>query len=335
MYLLPALNLRPHWAVKLIAQRCLAQAPILLLVAFGSFALLRIAPGDFLSELSADPQVAPATLAALRARYGLDQPFLLQFGQWLSHAVRGDLGYSLAYHTPVSTLIGERIANTVWLALAGLLLALCAALFTGVFSLRWPWLERALTVAASLLLATPSFVLALVALLWAARTGLAPLGGVSSLESAALAPSAQFADFLRHVWLPASVLALRQFPAYFLQLRASMHESLQADYILTARAKGLNETRVLGKHALKNALPALIVQVGNSLGALLSGAFIVETVMSWPGLGSLAVSALLSRDVYVLLGCLLYAALLLALGNLLADLWLQALDPRTRNQSHA
>ncbi|MBI1766278.1 MAG: ABC transporter permease [Acidobacteria bacterium] len=318
--------------IKLIAKRLLLLLPLLLAVACGAFVLVRLAPGDFLTELRENPQISAETLATLRQQHGLDQPLPTQFGKWLWRAAQGDLGYSLIYYAPVSTLIRERLFNTIWLAGASLALAWLAALPLGVFvaSGRAPWLDHGLASLSALLLAAPSFLLALLFLLFAARTNWFPLGGVVATDSENLAWPQRWADFAWHLALPALVLALRQFPHYFQQVRASVRECLTQDYIVTARAKGLSEGAILFKHALKPAANALITQAGNSLGALLSGAFIVEAVLSWPGLGGLTVNALLSRDVFVLLACLLWAALLLALGNLLADVLLLLVDPRLR-----
>lgn len=316
--------------LKLVAIRLAALLPLLLAVALGAFILVQLAPGDFLTELSENPQVSAETLAALRQQHGLDQPLPVQFGKWLWRAAQGDLGYSLIYHAPVSTLLGERLGNTLWLAMVSLSLAWLAALPLGVWATRARWLERGLAGLSSLLLAVPSFLLALCFLLLAARTNWFPLGGVVAFETESFSWWQRQKDFAWHLALPALVLALRQFPHYFQQVRASVRECLTQEFILTARAKGLSERAILFKHTLKPAANVLVTQAGHSLGALLSGAFIVEAVLSWPGLGSLTVNALLSRDLFVLLACLLWAALLLALGNLLADILLLLVDPRLR-----
>lgn len=315
-----------------MARRLLLLLPLLLLVACGAFVLVRLAPGDFLTELSENPQISAETLAALRQQHGLDQPLPVQFGKWFWRATQGDLGYSFIYYAPVSTLLRERLCNTIWLAIASLALAWLTALPLGVAvaSGRTPWLDRGLASFSALLLAVPAFLLALLFLLFAARTNWFPLGGVTATDAESLTWPQRWADFAWHLALPALVLALRQFPHYFQQVRASVREGLTQDYIVTARAKGLREGVILFKHALKPAANALISQAGNSIGALLSGTFVVEAVLSWPGLGGLTVNALLSRDVFVLLACLLWAALLLALGNLLADVMLLLVDPRLR-----
>jgi len=321
--------------LRLVIRRVLFLIPLLLAVALCSFFLVRLAPGDFFSELSANPQISEETISALRERYAPDQPWHWQFVGWLARALRGDFGYSLACNCPVSELIVERVMNTTALALAGLLLGLLIALPLGSVSHRFPWLDRALAFISSLSLSLPSFLLALLAVLLAAKTGWFPIGGVRSLDYEKFSAPGKLADFLHHLILPATVLAVRQAPVYLRQTRASMLEALSQDYILTARAKGLAERGVIFKHAFRNAANPIISMLGNSVGSLLSGAFIVEVVMSWPGLGSLAVSSLLSRDLYALIACLIYAALLLALGNLLGDLLLAAADPRLRRSPPA
>lgn len=316
----------------MITRRVLAMVPLLVAVALLTFLLAHFSQGDFLSELSANPQVSPETIELMRRQYGLDQPWHAQVLAWLGGVLRGDFGHSLACNCPVSGLVAERVANTAALAVAGLALALAVALPLGVIApgLRWRAPDRILSALSSLLLSTPSFLLALLAVVLAARTGWFPIGGTQSIASGELTGAARITDYLHHLILPATVLALRQWPAYWRQMRAGIVESLSQDYIVTARAKGLSPARVLFRHALGNALNPIVTMFGGSVGSLLSGAFIVETIMSWPGLGSLAVSSLLSRDLNALLACLLLAAALLACGNLLADLLLAATDPRIR-----
>ncbi|MDX2041606.1 MAG: ABC transporter permease [Acidobacteriota bacterium] len=318
--------------LKLIRQRFISLLPLLLAVALGSFLLVRLAPGDFLTEMSLNPQVSAETLARLREQYALDQPWYAQFGKWLAGIVRGDFGYSFAYSCPASGLVYERLLNTALLATTGLVLTLSLALPLGLLAAnqRGKAIDRALVFLSALSLSTPSFLLALLAVVFAARSGWFPIGGVRSLDSEQLSATGRLADFAHHLILPATVLAIRQFPGFFRQLRAELLEILTQDYVLAARAKGLPERTIFIKHAFRNAINPLITMLGNSIGSLLSGAFIVEAIMSWPGLGSLTVSSLLSRDLFVLVACLIFAALLLALGNLLADVLLALADPRIR-----
>lgn len=318
--------------LRILAKRMLALLLLLLTVAIGSFLLLQLAPGDYLSEISLNPQIAPATVERLRVQYGLDQPWYVQAGRWLWRLAHGDFGYSLAYHSPASTLVYERLAHTLGLGLAALTLALALALPLGVWATLpgWAWLDRLLTAGAAFLLAVPTLLLALLGMIVAARTGWFPLGGVQSYGAAEWSMAERGLDYLQHLFLPTSVLALRLWPGFFRQWRASLRESLAQDFVLTARAKGVSEARIIWRHVGANALNPLLTMVGNALGAVLSGAFIVEVVMSWPGLGSLALSSLLGRDVCVLMACLLWATLMLAFGNLLADGLLWLTNPRLR-----
>jgi len=318
--------------IKVAVHRLLAMIPILLAVVFFAFLLIRMAPGDHLSELRLDPNVSEETIATLQRQYGLDRSWYAQFAQWCARAVKGDLGYSVAYHSPVTSLLADPLINTFVLTSAGLLLALLVALPLGVLTAgaRRPWLDRCFDVITSTTLALPAFLLALLALLLAAKTGWFPLSGVRSLDYESFSPAARVSDLLYHLILPAGVLAVRQVPSYLRQLHAGLREILAEEYILAARAKGLSEASILLRHALRNALNPIITMFGQSIGALLSGAFVVEVIMSWPGIGSLAVNALRSRDQNVLVACLLCAGAMLALGNLLADLLLAVADPRIR-----
>jgi peptide/nickel transport system permease protein len=317
----------------LIARRLLTGIPLLLAVACASFLLARAAPGNFLSDLGDNPQLSAETVELLRRQYEIDRPWYVQFFHWLLGVLRGDFGYSFACNCPVSSLLGERVLLTSVLAISALLLALAIAFPLGIVAagrrgrLRG-LLDAALSLLSTVGLALPSFLLALGALVLAAWTGWFPIGGVQSLGAESFSASQRAADFLHHLILPAMVLAVRLLPAYLRQLRTGLEESMRQDYITLARAKGLPESRVLVGHALRNALNPVVTLLGNSVGSLLSGAFIVEAIMSWPGLGSLAVNALLSRDLNVMVACLLLAAGLLLLGNLLADLLLLAVDPR-------
>ncbi len=323
--------------IKLVLRRLLGMIALLLAVAVCTFFLVRLAPGDYFSELSLNPQISQETLSSLREQYGLDRPWYAQFGAWLLRALHGDLGYSVSFHTPAVSLLKERFLNTILLAFAGLGLGLLFAVPLGLASvaLRSRWLDRGLGLVTSLFLSLPSFLWALFAVLLAAKTGLFPIGGARSLDYELLSTSGKAGDVLYHLALPASVLALKQVPPYLRQVTGSLGEILSEEYIIAARAKGLGEGAILLKHALRNALNPIITMFGQSLGSLLSGAFVVEAIMSWPGIGNLAVTSLQARDLDVLVACLLYAAFLLAAGNLLADLLLAAADPRVRTPMRA
>jgi len=318
--------------IKVAVHRLLTLIPLLLAVAFFAFLLVRMAPGNYLSELSLNQQISEETIATLQRQYALDRPWYVQFARWCAQAIKGDLGYSIAHHSPVTSLLADPLLNTLLLTTAGLLLALLVAVPLGVITAgaMRPWLDRGFDFITSTTLALPAFLWALLALLLSARTGWFPVGGVHSLDYESFSLTGRVSDSLHHLILPAAVVALRQVPSYLRQLHAGLREILAEEYMLVARAKGLSETSILLRHALRNALNPIITMFGQSIGSLLSGAFVVEVIMSWPGIGRLAVSSLMGRDLNVLVACLLCAAVMLALGNLLADLLLAVADPRIR-----
>lgn len=317
---------------KLFVKRLIVAIPTLLLISAISFALIGAAPGDALSAMSQDPRVSPETIARLRSEYGLDKPLIARYGLWLSGAVRGDLGTSLSERLPVTKLIGSRLGNTLKLSIAAMLLALLIALPLGAWSAmkRGSWIDR-ITGAFSLVsISTPRIVLAIVALVFAARTGVFPIGNVRSLGVKDDWSFASFADGLHHLILPAIVMSLPLAAVYLRQARAGLIEVLHADFIRTARAKGLSERVIIWKHAARISAGPLITLFGYALAALLSGSVIVETVMSWPGVGQLTVNAVRGRDIPVLMGVVMLAAMMMILGNLIADVLHLIADPRLR-----
>lgn len=323
--------------VKLIARRLLVAVPTLLLISALSFTLIGAAPGDALSALAQDPRVSPETLSRLRAEYGLDRPLVVRYGRWLGSALCGDFGASLSERLPVAQLIGVRLGNTLKLAAAATLLALALALPLGTWAAmrRGSWVDRAAGVFTLAGVSMPRIVLAIAALVFAARSGLFPIGNVRSLNIRDDWSLASLADGLHHLVLPALVMSLPLAATYLRQARAGLIEALRADFIRTARAKGLSERVVVWKHAARVAAGPLITLFGYALAALLSGSVIVETVMSWPGVGQLTVNAVRGRDVPVLMGVVMLAAVMMILGNLVADVLHLIVDPRLREVSEA
>lgn len=317
---------------RLVMNRLVQAVPTLLIISIISFALIGAAPGDALTALEQDPRISPETLAKLRQEYGLDRPLVARYGSWLKGVVTGDLGTSLAEKLPVTTLIGQRLANTIKLSLAATLLAWLVALPLGALAAvrRGTWIDRLSGGLALLSVSTPRLVLAILAMLLAARTGLFPIGGVRSLNGTNGFSLASLADSLHHLILPAMVMSLPLAAVYLRQMRAGMISALQSDFIRAARARGLSEKAIVIRHAARNALNPLITLFGYAVAALLSGSIIVETVMAWPGLGQLAVNSVRGRDVPVLMGIVLLAALMMVIGNLLADILHVVADPRLR-----
>ena len=321
--------------LQLILKRLAIAVPTLLLISFISFALVNAAPGDAFAELRQDPRVTEETVQRLREQYGLDRPLLARYSTWLRGVVQGNFGTSLSEQLPVTKLIGARLGNTLKLSLTATLLALLLALPLGAWAAkrRGSWLDRITSTLALVSISTPRLVLAIIALVFAARTGLFPIGNVRSLQVADDWSAASLLDGLHHLVLPALVMSLPLAAMYLRQTRNSLLEVLSADFIRTARAKGLSEWMVIGKHAARVAAGPLITLFGYAIAALLSGSVIVETVMSWPGIGQLAVNATRARDIPVLMAVVLLAAVMMLLGNLIADVLQLIADPRLRESS--
>ena len=302
---------------------------LVFVVASASLVLTRLAPGDFATEafgLGANPR----TVARARARYGLDEPILTQYGLWLAHAARLDFGTSLLYGRPVAQLIPQRAANTALLALAALLLATLVGLPLGVVSGSRPGpLATAIRLVSLLLLSMPPLVTSLLFVFVAARTGWFPIGGMSSLDVSGFG---LVRDVLWHLTLPAVALAL-PVAAMFERLQSqAMAEALTQPFVLAARARGVPPGRLIWRDALRVAIRPCASVYGLVVGSLLSGSFIVEIVTAWPGLGRLMYDALRARDVYLVTGCAAAGALFLAAGSVISDLALAAADPRVRAQ---
>ncbi len=297
-----------------------------------SFVMMDFAPGDFLTQMALNPQISPQTIAALRQQYGLGLPFPEQFGRWLSALVRGHLGYSFSYHLPVATLIAQRIPMTLLLTGTAVLISWGAALPLAVYGARRAGgpLDRSLLSFSYLSISFPSFFLAVLGLLLAEKTGLFPIGGARSSLPAGSGEGARLLDLLHHLILPSLTLALGSFGVLYRLMRSSVLEVLSQPYMNAARSRGLAERILFWRYLFRNAINPLVTLFGMELGGLLSGAAFTEMVFGWPGMGRLMLHAVMTRDLYLVMGGLLMGAVLLLLGNLLADGLLYLLDPRTR-----
>ena len=317
-----------------VLRRLLQLVPLLLTLTALTFLLLKLAPGDYLTTLAENPQVSSETLDAMRRRFGLDQPWIVQFLLYLRNVVlRLDFGESFSRHQPVITVLQSGLLNTLLLALAGALVTWGLAIPCGAWAAARHnrAVDRGLSLLAFLGLSMPEVLSGLLLLMLAARTGWFPVGGLRSLDWELLSPAGKALDLLHHLVLPALVVGLVPLASRMRQMRASLLDVLALDYITTARAKGLDERTVIMKHALRNALNPLITLFGYTLGSLLSGSLVAEIIFSWPGLGRVTSDAILSRDQYLVVGSVLMAAVLLVLGNLAADLMLAAADPRVHD----
>ena len=305
--------------------------PVLLGISLLTFVIMQLAPGDFLSTMELNPQVSAQSIAAMRARFGLDQPWYVQYVLWLKNIfLHLDFGESFSRHQPVFGVLRTALFNTFVLAGAAAVLTWALAVPLGILAAvkQNTWVDRVSSLAAFVGISVPEVFLALLFILFAAKTGWFPVGGMRSLDYEGLSWWGKTADLLHHLVLPAVVLATVPLAGRMRQMRANLLDVLRADYVTTARAKGLPERDVVLKHAVRNALNPLITLFGYTLGTLLSGAFLVEVVMSWPGLGRITIDALVARDLYLIMGSVMMASTLLILGNLVADILLAVTDPR-------
>jgi peptide/nickel transport system permease protein len=310
----------------------------LVLVACSSsaaFLLTRLAPGDVTAQLGAFP--TPEEVAAIRARFGLDQHWLYQWMSWAAHAVRFDFGESFLYSRPVTQLLGPAALNTAVLALAALGGAIAVGLALGVLSgsRSSGGLPTIIRAASAVCLSLPPLLSSLILVFIAARTGWLPAGGMSSSGSGDLSWAAWLADVAWHVPLPAIALAL-PIAATFERLQAqAMSEVVGQPFVLAARARGVSSGDLILRHAWPASLRPICALLGVAVGALLSGSFVVEYVTTWPGLGRLMYEALRARDIYLVAGCAATGSALLAFGTLVGDLLHAAVDPRVREEAHS
>jgi peptide/nickel transport system permease protein len=297
-----------------------------------AFALLAAAPGNFFDELKLNPQISPATVAALKTQYGIDRPLPVRYARWVASMARGDFGYSLSYHTSVGSLVWVRMRNTLLLTGLATLLAWMVALPWGILEAlhRGGVVDRLGGALTAALLALPDVLLGLLLLLFAARTGWFPTGGMTSLDSADASFLARLRDVVIHLLLPVFALVLGTLPLLVRHVRSAMIRVLDAPFFEAARGRGIPNGRLIYRHALPVAANPLISLLGFSIGALLSMSLLMEVVLSWPGLGPLILEAMLSRDIYVVIAAVTLSSVFLVFGNLLADLLLYWTDPRIR-----
>jgi peptide/nickel transport system permease protein len=315
-----------------LVKRLLHLIPILLGVSLLTFLLMAMTPGDYFTQLSQNPQISPDKLAQLRAEQHLDKPWYIQYAYWLKGAVQGNLGYSVAYKTSVSELIASRLWNTFLLSVCATVLAWGVAVPLGIWAAvnKDSWIDRFCSLIAFVGLSIPDILLALLALMFAAATGWFPVGGAQSSLYDLMSPAQQFWDRIHHLILPTIVLAAGELAGIMRQMRSNLLDTLRAEFVTTARAKGIPEGWVIYKHVLRNAINPLLTIFGYSIAGLLSGAFIVENVLAWPGLGRLTLEALTAKDYRLVVASVVMAAVLLVTGNFIADLLLAWSDPRIR-----
>jgi peptide/nickel transport system permease protein len=317
-----------------LLRRLLQSLLLLVVVSLLCFLLAELAPGSFFDQMRLDPRISPETVAALKARHGLDKPWPVRYVQWLRSVGRGELGYSFLHQVPAGSLLKVRARNTLLLTVTATVWAWLLALPLGLWSgcRHGGWLDHGSCAVAALLLAIPEVVLALAAIVVAVTSGAFPAGGMVSVDFDQLDWLGQVWDLVAHLVLPASVLAAGALPVLFFHVRASVAEAREAFFMRAARAHGIGGHRLVTRYLMRAAANPLVSLLGLSTAGLLSGSILVEVVMGWPGLGPLMVEAVLARDLHVVVGIVLVSGVFLIGGNLMADMLLCLLDPRIRTE---
>ena len=310
------------------ARRLLQMIPLLFGISLVLFAVIQAAPGGPEGALLESGRfIDPAVIEAYRERLGVDQPLHIQYLRWLSAAVSGDLGLSFSTTRPVAEMIMERLPATLELMGAAFVFAAIVAIALGIVSAvrQYSWFDHLGTGLSFVGIAMPVFWFALILqLVFGVFLGWLPIAGRGTVGASSLG------DHLLHLILPTMVLSFNYIAGWSRYLRSSLLTVLRADYVRTARAKGLPESQVIGVHALRNALIPLLSIMALNLSSLFSGAVITETVFAWPGIGRMFVQAMFARDYPLLMGILMLGSLMVIVFNLVADLLYGILDPRIR-----
>jgi peptide/nickel transport system permease protein len=337
-----SLDASRDWLLKLVTsdsfiyvvKRILQALLTLLLASALSFLIIQLAPGDYVDTLRQNPKISPERIEELKRQFGLDKSWLEQFGLWVWRIItQGDFGTSFVYQRSVASLLWERIPATLLLAVSSLIVTWAIAIPLGIVAAvkQNQWVDRILQVISYAGQGFPSFITALLLLILAQNLSpIFPVGDMTSIDHAQLNWFGKILDIGWHMILPTLALSVTSFAGLQRITRGELLDVLRQDYIQTARAKGLPENRVIYVHALRNAINPLITLLGFELAGLLGGAFIAEFFFNWPGLGRLTLQAVQAQDLYLVMASLVMSALLLSVGNLIADLLLKASDPRIR-----
>lgn len=313
--------------VKYILKRLLIAIPVLIGITIFDFLLMNLAPGSPL-DMMRNPMVSDAALNIKAEALGLNQPIYVQYFDWMKELLHGNLGYSVITYQPVSNLISSHIGPTLLLMGVSLIIGLLIAVPIGVLSATKQYTKADyIAVSASFLgISIPSFFLSLVLiyvftikLKWLPSSGMVILGGDGG-----------FVDILRHMILPVLVLSIAVAGRNIRYVRSSMLEILEQDYLRTARAKGLKNFFIVNKHAMRNALIPIVTVIGMEIPVVFGGAVVIEQIFSWPGIGLLTMSSIMSRDYPTIMGLNLVAAIIVLVANLLTDIAYSLVDPRIK-----
>jgi peptide/nickel transport system permease protein len=318
-----------------IARRLIGFFPLLLGISLVAFMVMSLAPGspvDMMTDLN--PDVSPQARIQLEKYYGLDEPIHVQYWLWLGRVVRGDLGTSFARdRRPVTDKVLEALPVTLTLNVLSLAFILVMSIPIGIYSAthQYSLIDRGTTVFVFLGFAMPGFWLALLCMtLFGEQLGWLPISGLKSMDHDSMSAWGQFVDSAKHLVMPVGIPAITGLAGMSRYMRSSMLEVWRQDYVTTARAKGLSESTVIWRHAVRNALLPVITLLGLSIPGLIGGSVISETIFAIPGMGRLFFNSVLMRDYPMVMGITLIGAVLTLIGNLVADVLYAVVDPRLR-----
>ncbi len=319
--------------IRFLLFRVLQALPTLLGVTFLSFLIIKLAPGDYLDQLRLNPQISPETIELLKRQYGLDQPIIVQYIRWLRSAIFLDLGYSFQYHAPVTELIKERVGNTLLLTLTSAFLSWIFALMLGFLAglKENSLLDKVIKAYAYIFMSIPSFFLAFILLLFASKANILPVGGIHSPGFESMNTLEKLFDIIKHLLVPSATLTLVSTASLVRLVRSSVIEFLNSPTAVLLISKGVS-ARTFIKHTFRNVMNPFTTLIGYEIAGLLSGAALIEIILDWPGLGSLMLDAVLSQDLFLVMGGLYIGTIMLLVGNFVADIMLAIIDPRVRER---
>ena len=319
--------------LQYLVRKLLMAIPLVLGVVTLIFVLLQLTPGDATDRFFT-PETPPEVREMIEAKWGLDQPAHVQYGRMMANLVQGDFGRSIAQERPCFDIIKEAVPNTLLLSMVTLVVVYSTGILMGTIQAvkQYSFIDNALSIGSLFFYSMPSFWLALMlVLVFALKLEWLPAAGmVDAVEHDYMTPSEQLVDRIKHLLLPGIALGVASAAGVARYMRSSMLEVIRLDYVRTARAKGLPESTVIFKHALRNALLPVVTLLGLSLPFLFSGSVLIEIIFAWPGMGRLIVGAIFSQDTPLIIACFFVFTLMVVAGNLLADMLYSVVDPRIR-----
>ena len=318
--------------LRYIAKRLLHAAATLAGISLLRFFIISFTPGDYVTRLALNPEINEATLNHMKELYGLNQPFYIQYGKWLTNICRLDFGISLAYKIPVLRLITSRLWNTFLLSFTTLFVVwtfcIPAGLAGAFFANRWH--QKVMSFFCFAAMSLPTFFIAFISLYLASFTQSIPIGGIRSPYYDDLTFIGKCADLLRHLALPVTVLSISTAAGLTRIFKSNAESVLKSSLVQTLRARGVRRRRIMFAHVLRNALNPMVTILGYQFAGLLSGAALTEIILGWPGIGSLMLEAVLQQDIYLVMAELMIASCMLLAGNIASDILLAYLDPRIK-----